>query len=464
MRWKKIIKQGITLLELINEQIEEEGYTIFIQPYSAMVRADKYEDKVNDDLVFRLADLHMRSNHNETELLRSRVEDNGEQKVLINRVKASIRGLDLFLSTLDKNGDLDKIRGKPYIQRMDLVGESGLTVSYSLSRQASCNSSMSFDGRVASMCLSMDFKADKPVVPDYWVTLYSVFNMVKDERNEEIMYQLTESNSMPDVIQTAYKAVVYQEYDATCGFCSNYLEQDELYYEQCRECGYHIDIASADEEGIRAEEGDSAKVSYPVTGWNCPYDDEFSAPEEACGNHGISTNQEGPNYGYTVNDGYYMSRINCYLLSDNNFISDPDSERYIEYNANELISSFDFQHIISDMVEIFGDDEEALGALGIQTRVLGDGVVFEYDGETYYYDARELRLHDERFNEMQNHILSSGIDFEINNDIPFEDALDEVIENVEEMIESTENDMVESRDSAALKDLKNLLLELQSMR
>jgi len=313
------------------------------------------------------------------------------------------------------------------------------------------------------MCLSMDFQPEKPVIPDYWVTLYSVFNMVKEESNEEIMEQLTDSNNMPDVIQTAYRAVVHQQYDSTCGWCGNYLEEDEIYYEQCRECGYSIE-EDGEEEDIRAEEGESAKVTHRVTGWTCPYDGDFTGVGEACTNHDISVNQEGPNYGYIVNDGYHMSRINCYLISDNNFISSPDSEQYIEYNTDELLASFDLGDIISDMVEIYGDDDEALGALGIASRELGNGVVFEFNGETYYYDgdSGELRLHDERFDEMRGHITSSGIEVEVDDDIPFEDALDDVIDKVEEMIEFTEMDSVEGSD--ALKDAKKLLLELQSMR
>jgi len=134
-------------------------------------------------------------------------------------------------------------------------------------------------------------------------------------------------------------------------------------------------------------------------------------------------------------------------------------------NIETLKRYFELEQLLDEFGEI---RQMALGAWGFEQ--------MEEREDFYYSEEEGLYLNtyddslsdvapaftDDRFNKMRGYIDASGIDVEINDEVPFEEALKEAIEKVEEIIEFTEIDSGEESD--ALKNPKNLLLALQSMR
>lgn len=474
--WRNILKQ-ISLLEILNEEIEE-GYTIKVTGENMLqykVIADKH-----GGLEFYLGDLHynltnpvIRAFLEDSEFSESvRRESNinidmesEETKRFIFQVKAAVRGLDFFLGAVAANGDLDKIVGS-WIKSMVVESPTGVTFTFRLSKDSNCDATIQYGEKLSTMCLRHKISNEVPAAGDSWYAIYSLFNMAKEESMEDTITNLTNRGQIPNVIKTAYDAVKYDDYVRRCGHCAYSLDNDDLNDLMCDNCGYHLDGEEAD--NIISEEDDDARVEIGVSGWFCPYDNEFTSYGDSCDEHNVSPSDNGPNGGYTINYAAYLDRAELYMTEGENlFVSDPEFGNYMEYTKTELLNGWELEDLLADFKELFGDVEDGIDFLNIGPwEEKGEDITFEHGGTKYIYRNRTntLEPHDERFDEMEGHILSSGIDVEINRDIPFEDALDEAIEKVEEMIEFTENDMVESRDSGALKDLKNLLLELQSMR
>ena len=474
--WRNILKQ-ISLLEILNEEIEE-GYTITVRGENMlryMVVADKHAG-----LEFNLADLHYNLTNS---VIRAFLEDSEfgesvrresninldmeseETKRFIFQVKAAVRGLEFFLGAVASNGDLDKIKGD-WIKSMLVESPTGVIFSFRLSKDSNCDATIQYGGKLSTMCLQHKISNEVPAAGDSWYGIYTLFNMAKEESMEDTIAYLTNKGQIPNVIKTAYDAVKYDEYIRRCGHCADSLDNEEMNRLRCDNCGYHLH--DGESAGITSEEDDDARVEITVNGWFCPYDDEFTSYGDSCDEHNVRPTDDGPNYGYTIDYAAYLDRIGLYMTEGENlFVSEPRSGDYIEYTKDDLLGGWDLEYLLADFKELFGDVEDGIDFLNIGPwEEKGDDITFEHEGTKYIYRNRTdtLEPHDERFDEMEGHILSSGIDVEIDRDIPFEDALDEAIEKVEEMIEFTENDMVESRDSGALKDLKNLLLELQSMR
>ena len=471
--WRDILKEKISLLEILNEEIEE-GYTIYLENLTYMVRADKHEGKS-----FEVADLHLNLSNAD---LRGYLQDNDEQaekfrefqgmnptnledsatKEFIYRVKAAIKGLDLFLGDVARNGDLDKINDG-YIKTMTLEGDTGLKIKFRLSSNANCNSSMEYGTKYSTMCLSQSIDNSKPAAGDAWLTLYSLFNLIKDEANEQMLETLTDEETIPNVIKTAYNAVLYDDYVIRCNHCHNHLDQSEVNAEQCYACGYELmtDIEIA----ITSEEHEDARADYSIAGWYCPYDREFIGYEDSCNRHNVSPMEDGPSRGYEIQDAFWFDMIGLYkVIDEDTFVTDPRTGVYREYTKDEILVDHDLEDLLIDFKNYYGDVEDGLDYLGIGPwEEVGDNIIFEHGGEKhiFYNNTNTLDLYDERFDEMEGHILSSGIEVEINRDIPFEDALDEAIEKVEEIIEEAKE---EEEEPNHLNDAKNLLLELQSMR
>lgn len=468
--WRNILKQ-ISLLEILNEEIEE-GYTILEVSGSWRVRADKH-----GGIEFRLNDLHYYLNDSvitryldDTEMARlirrrgntdpTNLEDE-KTKEFIYQVKAAVKGLEFFLGEVAKNGDLDKITGD-YIKSMVLEGPTGIIITFRLSKERNCHSNIQYQGRISTMCLRYEINEEVPAAGDSWYTLYMVFNLVKDEQSEDTIEALTNSGRIPNVIRTAYDAVRYEDYQSTCGHCNHPLDDGELRHLLCSECGYSL---YGEEEEITSEENDDARITLTPSGWHCPYDEEFTSYEERCDEHGVKPIEGGPNYGYEIDYASWLSNTGLYMVEGENlFVTDPESGHYYEYTKDQLLERENLDTLLIDFKELFGDVEDGIDYLGIGPwEEVGGNITFEHGGERYifYNDTNTLEPYDERFEEMEGHILSSGIEVEINRDIPFEDALDEAIEKVEEIIEEGEE---EEEEPNYLKDAKTLLLELQSMR
>lgn len=471
--WRDILKEKISLLEILNEEIQE-GYTIYLENLTYKVRADKHEG-----ITFQVAELHHNLNNAD---LRGYLQDNDEQaerfrqlqgmnptnledsatKEFIHKVKAAIKGLDLFLGDVARNGDLDKISGD-YMKTMTLEGDTGLKIKFTLTSNANCNSSMEYEAKYSTMCLSHSIDNSRPAAGDAWLTLYSLFNIIKDDANEQILETLTDEETIPNVIKTAYDAVLHNDYIKRCNHCHNYLDDNEVNTEQCHECGYQL--MTDNETTITSEEDEEARAEYPIAGWYCPYDGEFVGYQESCDEHGISPYDEGPGRGYSIQDAFWFDGIQLFKVGDGNtFVTDPTFGDYREFTRNEILENYDLEVILIDFKNYFGDVEDGLDYLGIGPwEEVGDNITFEHDGEKhiFYNNTNTLEPYDERFDEMEGHILSSGIEVEVDRNIPFEDALDEAIEKVEEIIEEAKE---EEEEPNHLNDAKKLLLELQSMR
>ena len=470
--WRKILKQ-ISLLEILNEEIEE-GYTIEERGENMiqyMVRADKH-----DGLEFHLSDLHLNLSNS---VIRAFLEDSEfaesireqsninidieseETKKFIFQVKAAVRGLEFFLGSVARNGDLNRIRGT-WIKSMTVESPTGVIFSFRLSKDSNCDATIQYEGKLSTMCLQHKISNEVPAPGDSWYVTYSLFNMAKEESMEDTIAYLTNKGQIPNVIKTAYDAVKYGDYVRRCGHCSNSLDENEMRRLLCDNCGYNL---HDEEEGdITSEENDDARVEIDVNGWHCPYDNEFTEYGSACDEHNVKPSDDGPYYGYTIDYASYMDRTGLYMLENENlFVTDPQSGDYIEYTKDDLLDGWDLEDLLIDFKELFGDVEDGIDFLNIGPwDEVGDDITFEHGGTKYIYRNRTntLEPYDERFDEMEGHILSSGIAVEINRDVPFEDALDEAIRAVEEIIEFTEIE----EGSDAVKDAKNLLLELQSMR
>ena len=473
--WRDILKQEISLLEILNEEIEE-GYTILEVNGSWRVRADKH-----GGIEFRLDDLHYRlgnsiingflgeSDYSQEIRRRSRLNPTnlGDEKTeqFIFQVKAAVRGLEFFLGAVARNGDLDSIRGD-YIKSMVLEGPTGIIITFRLSKESNCHSNIQYRGKMSTMCLRHDISEQVPAAGDSWYTLYTVFNLVKDEQSEDTIATLTDSGRIPNVIRTAYDAVRYEEYEATCGHCNHPMDDGELRHLICSECGYSL---YGEDEEIISEEDENARITLTPNGWHCPYDEEFTGYDERCDEHGVKPVEGGPNYGYEIEYASWLPNTGLYMVEGENlFVTDPGTGYYEEYTKDQLLEREHLEPLLLDFKELFGDVEDGLDYLGIGPwEEVGDNITFEYDGDRYifYNNTNTLVPYDERFDEVGGYIISSGIDVEINIDIPFEDALDEVIEKVEEIIEFEEMEAAtEEEASEVTRDAKELLLKLESMK
>jgi len=472
--WRDILKEKISLLELLNEEIEE-GYTIEKRGenmFQFMVIADKHGRKE-----FNLADLHYNLTHS---VIRAFLEDSEfsesirresninldieseETKKFIFQVKAAVRGLEFFLSSVAQNGDLDKISGS-WVKSMLVESPSGVIFSFRLSKDSNCAATIQYERKLSTMCLSHKISNEVPAAGDAWYGIYALFNMAKEESMEDTITHLTNKGQIPNVIKTAYDAVKYDDYMRRCGHCAYSLDDRDMRMLLCDNCGY--DLHDEEEGDITSEEDDDARVDIQVNGWHCPYDNEFTEYGNPCDEHNVKPSDDGPNYGYTIDYAAHLDRIELFMVENENlFVTSPESGDYIEYTKDELLEGWDLEDLLSDFKDLFGEVEDGIDYLGIGPwKEVGDNITFEYGGERYIYRNMTYTLepYDERFDEMEGHILSSGIDVEINRDIPFEDTLDEAIQRVEEIIAEGEE---EEEEPNWLGDAKKLLLELQSMR
>jgi hypothetical protein len=472
--WRDILKEKISLLEILNEEIEE-GYTITVTGENMLqytVKADKHAG-----LEFHLSDLHynltnavIRAFLEDSEFAESvRRESNinldmesEETKKFIFQVKAAVRGLEFFLGSVAENGDLDRIRGT-WIKSMTVESPTGVILKFRLSKDSNCDANIQYGGKLSTMCLQHSISNEVPAAGDAWYGIYTLFNMAKEESMEDTITYLTNKGQIPNVIKTAYDAVKYDDYIRRCGHCSNSLDENEMGRLLCDNCGYNLH--DEEEADITSEEDDDARVEIQVNGWHCPYDNEFTEYGNSCDEHNVKPSDDGPHYGYTIDYAAYLDRIGVYMVEGENlFVTDPQSGDYIEYTKDELLEGWDLEDLLIDFKELFGDVEDGIDFLNIGPwEEVGDDISFERRGTKYIYRNRTntLEPYDERFDEMEGHILSSGIDVDFNRDIPFEDALDEAIGKVEEMI--FEGEFVEEEPNW-LGDAKKLLLELQSMR
>ena len=474
--WRNILKQ-ISLLEILNEEIEE-GYTIEVKGETMvqyMVVADKH-----GGLEFNLSDLHYNLTNS---VIRAFLEDSEfaesirnqtnisidmeseETKRFIYQVKAAVRGLEFFLGSVAQNGDLDKIKGT-WIKSMTVESPTGVRFNFRLSKDSNCDATIQYEGKLSTMCLSHKISNEVPAAGDAWYGVYTLFNMAKEESMEDTIAYLTNKGQIPNVIKTAYDAVKYDDYIRRCGHCAYSLDEGDMRNLLCDNCGYSLENEEIGD--IVSEEDDDARVEIGVNGWNCPYDGDFVSYGDSCDAHNVKPEDDGPNHGYTIDYAAYLETIGLFMVeAENLFVTNPRSGEYREYTKDELLEGWDLQELLNDFKWLFGDVEDGIDFLNIGPwEEVGDDIAFEHEGTKYIYRNRTntLEPYDERFDEMKGHILSSGIEVEVNTDIPFEDALDEAIEKVEEIIEFEEFEADPSKTSDAAKDAKELLLELQSMR
>ena len=461
--WRNILKEKISLLEILNEEIEE-GYTIeqrgddSVNMHHFIVIADKH-----GGIEFNLGELH----HNLTygalrAFFRGEYDmTSADTKLFIFQVKAAVKGLEFFLGAVAQNGDLDKITGT-WVKTMSVESPEGVILNFRLSKDSNCDATVQYEGKLSTMCLQHKISNEVPAAGDAWYGIYTLFNMAKEESMEDTITNLTNAGQIPNVIKTAYDAVKYNDYVRKCGHCAYPLDEMEMRVLLCGNCGYSLSQEEASD--IVSEEDDDARLEIEINGWNCPYDDEFVGYGNACDEHTVKPRDDGPNYGYTVDYAAYLDRVGLYMVENENlFITDPESGDYIEYTKDDLLEGWGLEDLLNDFKDLFGDVEDGIDFLGIGPwEEVGNDIKFEH-GEQYIFrnDTNTLEPYDERFEEMEGHILSSGIEVQINRDIPFEDALDEAIERVEEIIAEGEE---EEEEPNYLKDAKQLLLELQSMR
>ena len=369
---------------------------------------------------------------------------------------ASIRALDLFCSSVPYEY-VRSFGGVGNEMHFD-IGEATIKVDL----DDTCSNAGEVAGYEFSMCIAPSKEYVETPPADRWLTYYMTYSNLENMEIRDI--QSMETMGLPNIIGS----VAAGEVSISCNYC-DYAEMfsiSDLGYEQdyCDSCGALRLLQNV--EDLTAEEDVGVKGNLDPSVIECPFGHnvEYDSGQFICEEHGVniiserdaSFEYEGDIIGdYRIYDARVLSMPGLY---GRDIVDEP-------LNIETLKRYFELEQLLDEFGEI---RQMALGAWGFEQ--------MEEREDFYYSEEEGLYLNtyddslsdvapaftDDRFNKMRGYIDASGIDVEINDEVPFEEALKEAIEKVEEIIEFTEIDSGEESD--ALKNLKNLLLALQSMR
>lgn len=465
--WRNILKEE-TFLEKLNEEIEE-GYEIkFNESISAIVVvATKY-----NNLVFRLTSLHRdfpiphyQSINNYEDWYKLSPE------VVTDKTKASVRGLNLFLTTVAQNGHLGSIKQPSWATKgttwgmsdsyMTLAdGTSGVEFIFALTARGGCDTTLTYDDNVASLCLSYDEVIDKPVSPDSWLSIYMIYNTIKNYDSEQI-YALEDKAMIPNVITTAFKAVTEEDFVGECGVCSNIVDINNQ-FQECDNCGYILEDYP-DTSEIKAEEDSDAKIVVEAVAWECPYGEERVNLHESC-LHGVYASDDGPRYGYVV-DGSLMSNLDLFYTDEGYIIGNPDNNNFSIYEAEEITNIFEMEFYLPDFIEVFGDGESALDALGIPYENNGGTPVFMQGGVKYKIEDEEYFVVEDDVEEFKQLLENYNIDSPQYGDFNQIDSsvLDEAIEEEIQTLNERIAELKEAGNTARTYEEEKELEEITTL-
>ncbi|MAP53733.1 MAG: hypothetical protein CL605_02405 [Altibacter sp.] len=374
----------------------------------------------------------------------------------IRQFLASIRALDLFCSSVPYE----------YIRSYGGVGNEmhfdigNATIKVDL--DDTCNNAGEVAGYEFSMCIAPSREYVETPPADRWLTYYMTYSNLENMEIRDI--QSMETMGLPNIIGS----VAAGEVTISCTYCdySEMFSINNLGYEEdyCDSCGALRRLR--DIEDMTAEEDVGVKGNLDPSYIECPFGHnvEYYSGQFICEEHGVNIISERDS-----SFEYEGDIIGDYRIYDGRVLSMPDlygRETVDVPLTNETLKRY-FE--LEELLDEFGEIREmALEAWGFEQ--------MEEREDFYYSEEEGLYLNtyddsvsdeapsftDDRFNKMRGYIIASGIDVEINDEVSFEEALEEAIEKVEEIIEFTEIDSGEESD--AVKNAKNLLSALQSMR
>ena len=372
---------------------------------------------------------------------------------------AALKGLNWFLSELQRNNDLDIIDNYRFSRTKRMRIETEQHGTFLINLDASCNTT--YEGPKHNvdyqMCISPDL-TNKPALGDSWLTLYMTYKYMISNASEDEIHDMAYGNHrgkkpiIPDVIYLA----IEENWRYECPVCEYELVQSDEY---CERCGSTLEIEEIRGTTVDIHEGDGIQDVGTVTAyWHCPYDDQQIESDGYCDDHGIRLSgwPNDGSYGFGVAEVELDNRFN-FLLYDNKIVenpnvTEPDPDPSDDYIRDNLSEDGFAELIQRDLGKVKDLLDELPG---------GDRFILP-SGNTLLENGEITPNEEERFEEMEGAILDSGIEIKFERNIPFEDSLEQVIENVEEII--TDSKDVFGEESSNVKSLEDLLSELQFMR
>jgi hypothetical protein len=160
-----------------------------------------------------------------------------------------------------------------------------------------------------------------------------------------------------------------------------------------------------------------------------------------------------------------MSNLDLFYTDEGYIIGNPDNNNFSIYEAEEITNIFEMEFYLPDFIEVFGDGESALDALGIPYENNGGTPVFMQGGVKYKIEDEEYFVVEDDVEEFKQLLENYNIDSPQYGDFNQIDSsvLDEAIEEEIQTLNERIAELKEAGNTARTYEEEKELEEITTL-